>query len=212
MIPELVRTWVAGWAVSRRTPQPLEKPWGLYLDIGNPAQLGRHVLPEAGEFAVRAAAEAVTVPNTWITVPMEPGDVAPWLPGGWVADEDESGHLMATDLRTTNPVAPDGYEASSEEVRDGVLYLQVRDVAGELAAKGQMALLGEAVVVDRVVTEPAHRRRGLGGFVMRTLADRAVARGATLGVLGATDEGRALYETLGWKRHSALADCIYRPR
>jgi hypothetical protein len=46
---------------------------------------------------------------------------------------------------------------------------------------------------------------------MRALADRAVAEGATLGILGATDEGRALYETLGWKRHSAPADCIYRP-
>ncbi len=59
-----------------------------------------------------------------------------------------------------------------------------------------MAALGEAVVVDRVVTEETHRRRGLGGFVMRTLADRAVAKGAVLGVLGATDAGRALYETL----------------
>ncbi|MGC0313032.1 GNAT family N-acetyltransferase [Kitasatospora acidiphila] len=210
MIPELVRTWVAGWAVSRRTPQPVELPWGLYLDIGRPTQLGRHVLPEAEESAVRAAVEAVTVPHTWITVPMEPGEAAPWLPGGWVADEEESGHLMATDLRVTNPAVPEGY-AASEEVWDGVMYVQVHDAGGELAAKGQMALLGEVVVVDRVVTEVAHRRRGLGNFVMRTLADRAVARGATLGVLGATDEGRALYETLGWKRYCALADCIYRP-
>jgi GNAT superfamily N-acetyltransferase len=127
-----------------------------------------------------------------------------------VADDEESGHLMATDLRVTSPAAPEGY-ASSAELLDGVLYLRVCDATGELAAKGQMALLGEAVVVDRVVTEPAHRRRGLGSYVMRALADRAVAEGATLGVLGATDEGRALYETLGWKRHSALADCIYRP-
>lgn len=84
MIPELVRTWVAGWAVSRRTPQPVELPWGLYLDIGRPTQLGRHVLPEAEESAVRAAVEAVTVPHTWITVPMEPGRRRPGCPAaGW---------------------------------------------------------------------------------------------------------------------------------
>lgn len=90
---------------------------------------------------------------------------------------------MATDLRVTNPAVPEGY-AASEEVWDGVMYVQVHDAGGELAAKGQMALLGEVVVVDRVVTEVAHRRRGLGNFVMRTLADRAVARGATLGSSG----------------------------
>ncbi|MBB4926180.1 GNAT family N-acetyltransferase [Kitasatospora kifunensis] len=185
-------------------------PWGLYLDVGIPAQVGRHVLPEAEESALRAAAAAVTVPNTWITLPMEPQDVAHWLPGGWVADEEESGHLMATDLRATNPMPPEGYTASME-IHDRILYVQVRDAAHTPAAKGQLALLGEAAVIDRVVTEQAHRRRGLGSFVMRTLADHAVAEGATLGILGATDEGRALYETLDWKRYSALADCIYRP-
>jgi predicted GNAT family acetyltransferase len=62
-----------------------------------------------------------------------------------------------------------------------------------------------------VVTEEAHRRRGLGGLVMRTLADRALEEGAALGVLGAIDAGRALYETLGWKKHATLAECVYRP-
>jgi hypothetical protein len=28
---------------------------------------------------------------------------------------------------------------------------------------------------------------------------------------GATDPGRALYGTLRWKKHSTLAECIYRP-
>ncbi|MGY5125458.1 hypothetical protein [Streptomyces nigrescens] len=46
---------------------------------------------------------------------------------------------------------------------------------------------------------------------MGTLADHAVTEGATLGVLGATDEGRALYETLDWKVYAPLAACIYRP-
>lgn len=93
----------------------------------------------------------------------------------------------------------------------GVLRVRVLDAAGGQAAKGQMAVLGDAVVVDRVVTEEAHRRRGLGGLVRRTLADRALEVGAVLGVLGATDAGRALYETLGWKKHATLAECVYRP-
>ncbi|MEV4440399.1 hypothetical protein AB0K09_15520 [Streptomyces sp. NPDC049577] len=44
--------------------------------------------------------------------------------------------------------------------------------------------------VSRAAPPPAeHRRRGLG----------------------ASPEGRALYETLGWKTHAPLAACVYRP-
>lgn len=210
MIPELVRTWASGWAISRHTPTPVAKPWGVYIEVGRPDQVGRHVLPEANELAVRAAAASVTVPHTWLKVPMDPEEVGRRLPAGWVVDKGETGHLMATDLRITAPTAPEGYTATVE-TRDGVTRVQLRDTEGELSAQGQMAVLGRATVIDRVTTEQAHRRRGLGAFVMRTLADHAVADGATLGVLGATDEGRALYETLDWKTYAPLAACIYRP-
>ncbi|MGX1852335.1 GNAT family N-acetyltransferase [Streptomyces sp. NPDC055299] len=210
MVPELVRVWVSGWVVSRRRPRPVELPWGLYIDVGKPGQVGRHVLPDAEESAVRAAAASVTVPHTWLKVPMEPEKVGDWLSRDWVVDRDEAGHLMATDLCATEPTVPEGYTVTTE-TREGVRHVRVLDAAGECAADGRMALLGPAAVVDCVRTEDAHRRRGLGDFVMRALADHAVAEGASLGVLGATDDGRALYETLGWKRHAWLAACIYRP-
>ena len=211
MIEETVRTWVAGWALSRRTPAPVEKPWGLYVEVpDNPAEAGRHVLPEAEESLVRAAAAAVREPRTWLKAPAEPETVEPCISDGWVVAWEHTGHLMATDLLATNPVAPEGYTVTVE-ASGAVTFLRVLDAGGEQAAKGQMAAVGDAVIVDRVVTEEAHRRRGLGGFVMRALADRAVESGAVLGVLGATDAGRALYETLGWKKHSTIAECIYQP-
>ncbi|MGW2027014.1 GNAT family N-acetyltransferase [Streptomyces decoyicus] len=211
MIPELVRTWALGWALSRSRPRPVEHPWGLYIEVDTPGQVGRHVLSDADEASVRDAAGSVTVPHTWLKVPMPPEEAGQWLPPGWVADKEESGHLMAVDLRAaTAPVAPKGYTAT-EEKHDGVVQVRVYDASGECAAKGQMAVLGRAVVVDRVTTEEAHRRRGLGNFVMHTLIDQAVDGGADLGVLGATDDGRALYETMGWKVHAPLAACIYRP-
>jgi len=209
MVADIVRTWVAGWAVSRRTPPPVKKPWGFYVDVaGNPDEVGRHVLPEAEESLVRSAAASVSVPRTWMKMPAEPEEIEPWLPQGWV--REESGHLMAIDLMATDPVAPAGYTATVETM-GAVTRARVLDAAGEQAAQGQMASLGEAVVVDRMVTEEAHRRRGLGNFVMRTLADHALEAGAVLGILGATDAGRALYETLGWKKRTSLAEYAYRP-
>ncbi|MFE9426789.1 GNAT family N-acetyltransferase [Kitasatospora sp. NPDC006697] len=176
----------------------------------NPDEVGRHVLPEAEESLVRSAAASVSAPRTWMKMPAEPEEIEPWLPRAWVVAWKETGHLMAVDLMATHPAPPDGYTTTVETI-GAVTCIRVLDAAGEQAAKGQMAVLGEAVVVDRVVTEETHRRRGLGGFVMRSLADHALREGAVLGVLGATDAGRALYETLGWKKHATLAECIYRP-
>ncbi|MGI5472937.1 GNAT family N-acetyltransferase [Streptomyces sp. CA-132043] len=211
MVADIVRTWVAGWAVSRRTPPPVEKPWGFYISVDDsPSEVGRHVLPRTEEPLVRDAAASVSEPRTWMKMPAEPEEIEPWMPRGWVVAWECTGHLMAVDLVATRPVAPEGYTASVDTV-GGVTCVRVLDAAGGQAAQGQLAALGEAVVVDRVLTGKAHRRRGLGAFVMHTLADRAVADGATLGVLGATDAGRALYESLGWKKHATLAECVYRP-
>ncbi|MFE7118105.1 GNAT family N-acetyltransferase [Streptomyces sp. NPDC057654] len=189
----------------------MRKPWGYYIEVaGNPLEVGRHVLPVADESLVRSATAAVSTPWTWMKMPAEPEDIEPWLPPGWVLVQDESTHVMATDFAATNPVVPEGYTAVAES-RESVVHVRVLDGAGELAAKGQVAVVGEAAVVDQVMTEEAHQRRGLGQFVMRTLADRAVGEGAGFGVLAATDAGRALYETLGWKKASTLTECIYRP-
>ncbi|MFF9346301.1 GNAT family N-acetyltransferase [Streptomyces sp. NPDC014734] len=211
MLANTVRTWVSGWAMSRRTPPPVEKPWGYYIEVAdNLAEVGRHVLPETEESLVRSAAASVTVPRTWMKMPAEPVEVEPWLSQGWVVAWEETGHLMAIDLMATTPCTPEGYLVDIEYLH-GVVHVRVLDEAGRTAAQGQAAITGEAAVMDRVVTAEAHRRRGLGNFVMRTLADQALARGADMGVLGATDAGHALYETLGWKKHSTIAECIYRP-
>jgi predicted GNAT family acetyltransferase len=97
------------------------------------------------------------------------------------------------------------------ETQGGVTFLRVLADDGALAARGQIAVTGESAVVDQVETEPAHRRRGLGSVVMRRLANIAVERGATTAVLGASVEGKALYESLGWRVRAPLAGFVYRP-
>ena len=65
---------------------------------------------------------------------------------------------------------------------------------GTLAASGHVALGERLAIYDRIVTEPAHQRRGLGRAVMHALQALARAHGRHEGVLVATDQGRALYE------------------
>lgn len=46
---------------------------------------------------------------------------------------------------------------------------------------------------------------------MRALADAAAEAGASAGVLGAGVEGRALYESLGWRTHAPLTGIVLDP-
>lgn len=68
---------------------------------------------------------------------------------------------------------------------------------GTLAARGHAAQYAGVFIFDRIRTEAAHQRRGLGRALMAALG--ATQRpGSARRVLVATGEGRALYETLGW--------------
>ncbi|MEV0153356.1 GNAT family N-acetyltransferase [Micromonospora sp. NPDC050686] len=81
----------------------------------------------------------------------------------------------------------------------------VLDPEGQVAASGKLATAGAYGIVDQVETAAAHRRRGLGSVVMRTLAWHALRRGADTGVLVATDDGRDLYRSLGWTVRTPIA-------
>lgn len=138
------------------------------------------------------------------------------------ADVPEAGHAGvprtgradATEpARAGVPVArfasvPDGYRMRAWSV-GGVTRLLVTAPDGSLAARGQVAPTGATAVFDQVETAPAHRRRGLGGFVMRTLQATAAAEGAETGVLAGTPAGRALYESLGWHVEAPLTSAKF---
>lgn len=208
MSEELVRAWVAGWARSRGTPPPVAVPWGLRVEVGLPDQVVRHVLPQADEARVRAMAAQVSTPHTWLRAFVPGETLAPWLSADWTPTM--SHQLMATDLRSTPTPAVDGYRLTLA-ADDGVIRARVLAADGSLAARGQAAPVGDHATFDQVETEVAHQRRGLGSLVMRSLANAAVEQGARFGVLGATDEGRALYESLGWKVHAPLTGFIFTP-
>ena len=184
----LVRAWADGWAISRGTPAPIEVPEGYRIDVGLPGHLTRYVLPTH----TPALASRLTATDTWLKICADPATVQ--LDARWQVQPVE--YLMSVRLTGEAPVVRTGYELQTSQVGDLVGVVITSE--GGLAARGQAAISGHYAVVDQVITEPDHQRRGLGTTVMRALSRAATRSGASTGVLVATEDGSQLYTRLGW--------------
>ncbi|MDX3644358.1 GNAT family N-acetyltransferase [Streptomyces sp. MB09-02B] len=211
-----VRAWVDGWVVSRGAAPPVVEPWGFTIDMGLAHHVTRHVLSatneEVEEDAVRKVADAVTGSGTWLKVFADAATISPWLGEGWEIDP-APGRLMTRRLgpQETPASVPDDYRLRTWS-RGGVTRVMVAAPDGSLAARGQVAPTGATAVVDQIETSPAHRRRGLGTLVMRTLTHAAREQGAETGVLACTPDGRALYASLGWTVTAPLTSAKFTGR
>lgn len=206
---EAVEAWVHGWALSRGAAEPAPSAWGFTIDVGLPQHVMRHVLTAADEPTVRKITEGAAAPNVWLKAFVPPETLTPWLAPGWSLAAGP-GFLMSAPLRASRAEVPDGYHLLTWN-RAGVTRALVRAPDGAFAARGQVAVTGPTAVVDQVQTDPAHQRRGLGRLVMATLADVAAGQGAAVGVLGATPDGRALYERIGWRVLAPLTSAVRDP-
>ncbi|MCK2214497.1 GNAT family N-acetyltransferase [Actinomadura sp. ATCC 31491] len=202
-----VRAWVDGWVISRNAPRPVPEPWGLRVDVGLPGHVARHVVAAPTPDVLRRLTATITAPGTWLKLCAPAEAVAPLLPPPWTVKDREFMMTARLTRHAPPPEPPPGY-ALAVTTRAGVTAARLLTAAGEVAARGQFAVAGATAVVDQVETAPGHRRRGLGTVVMRTLAARAAARGARTGVLVATAEGQALYETLGWTLHTPMTAAV----
>lgn len=206
-VADVASAWAKGWTLTRDKASPVSTGYGCKIDLGLPDHLERHVVVDFDAPLVRELAGGLRTPGTWLKVCAAAEDVAPLLHERWQVQAPE--YLMAVVLGMDTAVAPEGYRLVVSNV-GAVIEVEVRDLQGELAARGRAAHNGGFATFDQIVTEPAHQRRGLGRLVMAALGNYAIAQGATLGVLVATDQGRALYQTLGWRLVSHVTAAVVR--
>ncbi|MGW4350437.1 GNAT family N-acetyltransferase [Streptomyces sp. NPDC004690] len=206
----LIGRWLDGWTVARSLPEaePVEPAGdGLRSKCDQP---GREIevfalrADEEPESVARLAAAVATARQvTWLTVPTLRPDTAEAVVGAAGLElVQRSEWLMTTDLTEHpqhEPAAPYEREVRTE---GPVTVVSLHAPSGEVAARGSIAVVGGDAIADRIETDAAHRRRGLGRAVMSALAEAAVSQGARTGLLIASQEGQRLYSTLGW-RHEA---------
>lgn len=205
--PRLLRAWLAGRSISRGLPAPVPDHGGWRVDVCLPTEMARYVFADVTP-GLKHLGETLQTPFVSLKLCGSDALLRSLLPARW---EIQGGnHLMTFDgdLGVPRPPPPGyGLEVTTDERGFAVRLL---DREGDIAASGFAAETPEAFVYDRIVTEPAHQRRGLGLTVMTALGAQRRSPAARH-VLVATPEGRALYAAMGWTARSPFATAVITP-
>ena len=201
----LLRLWVQGWAASRDVPPPVAHSDGWRIEVGRPQQKRRHVFPRISQ-ALRALGETVVEPWSYLKACATADELRAALPAHWHV-EDETYFMCFDGPPPPGSALPGGY-GLDVATQGRLTVARVIAADGSVAAAGQMAVVEDAAIFDRISTDAAHRRRGLGRAVMCALDAASRALGARRGLLGATAEGYAMYRSLGWHVQSPLVSGV----
>lgn len=191
----VARAWAYGWAISRSAQVPIEKIGYFQTMVNRPDQTTRYVVPLLDENLIQRIAQEEAKAGTWLKICATPDRVLPLLSDDWDIHEPE--FLMRVDLARDAPRPLDGYRAAAQ-IEGKFASVQLVAKSGEIAASGQIAVVGSHATFDKIVTAASHQRRGLGRCVMSMLSNLSLDLGAKFGVLVATEAGVALYTVLGW--------------
>lgn len=196
----LLHAWLTGRSLARGLPAPVADRGGYRVDTRSGSEYCRWVYA-APNPALSELAREIDAPARLIKLCGTNATLRALLPQGWHLHEPAF-FMAAGAWPARRPLAA-GY-ACETSVEGPVTQVTIRSEAGALAASGFAAETAEAFVYDRIVTAPEHRRRGLGTAVMAAL--RATrTRPDMPELLVATEDGRQLYQRLGWRVLSPYA-------
>lgn len=201
-LSELLGIWVEGWASTRHYPvQDVGAFKAVQLTDKSGDWEAFAADPSEQEFADLAAFVTESSPRL-MTVLTEnlPAYRALGEKHGLVelaADQE----LMIMDFEGKDVESPwlnDDELKLTTDYEDHSATVTVATTDGTLAARGHVAVAHGYAVFDRIITEPAFRRRGLGSFIMRALTAAMSEHNLDQGLLIASTDGQHLYHHLGW--------------
>lgn len=205
----LLETWAKGWSLTRDIAAPVSDSGGLRIDVGWPEQKTRYLFAALTEGFLQLA-HAITEPYVFLKICLPAEDVSQHLPSRWTIQAPRFLMTCGKTMKVIKHTLPEGYALAIEETLP-VSIVKIFTACGELAAIGRIAIVDNHAIYDRIETYPGHRRKGLATAVMLALEAIAVRRKGNKGILIATAQGRALYETLGWQVRSAYTTAVIFP-
>jgi GNAT superfamily N-acetyltransferase len=206
-ITGLLEVWVAGWAGCRGYQTATEGRFPAALRTDTSGEWEYFAAdPTDQEFAALAAKTAEAGPRVLTILTNDVPRYTELAARHGLNVTSDAQTMMIVDMETQDAEDPwlsDDDLSLSTSTHHGVHYAEVR--SGEsLAASGRVFVVGDTAIFDKIITEPAFQRRGLGSFIMRALAAQAFEHDVQNGLLLASLDGQKLYSHLGWSTVSRV--------
>jgi GNAT superfamily N-acetyltransferase len=202
----ILEKWLKGWALSRELPLPLKYKSGYMIDVGYENQKKRYVFSEPNDDYIQLS-KSIDQPWIYLKVCTSADELKDILPKKWVIQPQAYMMSAYNQMSFPSGCLSDYYKLEFENYNTTfVVRIVTKD--GELASIGRVVLVDDFAIYDRISTEPNHRRNGLATFLMKELEKIALANDVHNNFLVATEEGKSLYQSLGWEIYSLYTSAV----
>lgn len=203
---DILEKWLTAWSLSRKLPLPVKYKSGFKVEVGEEQQKERYVFSELNEDFIELS-QQIEEPWVYLKVCNSPDEIKKVVPEKWKIQPP--GYMMSCfgSMKTYDSHLCAGYKIEYEEY-NSTTAIKIMTQGGELASIGRIVLVDDLAVYDRIVTEEVHQRKGLATFLMWELEKIALSKGVYHNFLVATEEGKALYESIGWKLYSDYTSIV----
>lgn len=199
---DIIENWLKAWSMSRELPLPVKFKSGLKVDVGFEKQKTRYVFTDLNNDFIQLSKD-INEPWVFLKVCSPPSEVKLHISKKWIIQPQ--GYMMSCFHPMTIPdiCLHNDYKLEISNYNSSFV-IRIVTQTGEVASTGRLILVDELAVYDRILTDDNHKRKGLARFLMKELEKIALSKGISKNFLVATEEGKSLYESLGWKLY-----CLY---
>ena len=204
--PDIVEKWLKGWSLSRGLPLPVQFQSGFKVDVGYEKQKARYVFPALNDDFIQLST-CIVEPWVFLKVCASLEDIKHRISEKWIIQPQ--GYIMSClhPMNIYDISLHNGYKLEFDSY-NSTFVVRIVTPKGELASIGRVVFVEDLAVYDRISTGSGHRRKGLATFLMKELEKIALSRGVFKGFLVATEEGKCLYESLGWQFYSLYTSAV----
>lgn len=202
----IVENWITAWSLSREVPAPVQFKSGFLVDVGAEQHKSRYVFPTLNDDFIQLS-ESIDEPWVFLKVCAPTDEVKVRISKKWTIQPQ--GFMMTCFRPMVFPELglQDDYSLEFEQY-PSTFVLKIIAQNGELASTGRIVLHNDFAVYDRISTDSNHRRKGLARILMTELEKIALSKGISKNLLVATEEGKLLYESLGWEVYSLYTSIV----
>lgn len=207
--PDIVEKWLKAWSLSRELPLPAKFKSGFKVDVGFEKQKTRYVFPELNSDFIQLS-EKIDEPWIFLKVCSSPNQIKLAVSDKWIIQPQ--GFMMSCfhPMNIANVTLHNDYTLKLTTY-NSTFVIEIFTQKNELASIGRVVLVDDLAVYDRILTDDKHRRKGLATFMMKELEKIALSKGVVKNFLVSTEEGKSLYQSLGWELYSLYTSIVIFP-